>query len=344
MPLQLIRDDLLHFKVQAIVNSANPKPNFFPGVDKTIYINAGNELLDARKKIGHMKDTQTEITSGFNLPCDYIIHTISPHWLFTKDREEKLRTCYQNCLNIAKENNITSIAFPLLSSGNNQFPKDIALKIALEEIESFLLKDDMEIYLALYDSKSYSLSKQLFGDIQSYIDDNYVNLDKNRIAYEAMPRNAFYNEKRNVSNREETFFEEYESSPIEKCESISFNAFPDLSFKVESTFQEHLFYLIDSKGLKDVDVYKKANIDKKLFSKIRSNKNYHPKKETVLALCISMQLNLDDTKDLLMKAGYALSNANLQDVIIQYCIERKEYDINKINIVLFDHNLKTLGV
>lgn len=316
MPLQLIRDDLLHFQVEAIVNSANGKPNFFRGVDHTIYVNAGEELLEARKKIGNMQVSQAAITPGFDLPCQYVIHTVGPHWYKTLHAKEKLRQCYENCLNLAKEYQLKSIAFPLLSAGNNKFPKEVALQIALQTIEDFLLKEDMMVYLAIYDATSYSISKKLFGDIQSYIDDMYVHHNEHPGS----------NESRRYTS---TFMEAYEAPSL---------------FRVESTFQEHLFYLIDKNNLDEVDVYKGANIDKKLFSKIRSNKEYHPKKETVFALCISMKLGMDDTKDLLMKAGYAFSNANLQDVIIQYCIERKEYDINKINILLFDYKQKTLGV
>ena len=117
----------------------------------------------------------------------------------------------------------------------------------------------------------------------------------------------------------------------------------DFNDTLQETFAQYLFKIIDEKGLKDSEVYKRANIDRRLFSKIRCGKNYLPSKNTVLALAIGLQLNVDETKSLLEKTGYALSKSILADVIIEYYIVNKKYDIFKINQTLDDYKIQPLG-
>ena len=329
MPLSIVRNDLVKMYVDVIVNSANPKPIVGAGVDGCIHKYAGKELLEDRKKIGYMECGEAIITSAYNLPAKYVIHTVGPiHTYFNV--YELLRNCYHNSLELAKEYHCESIAFPLISTGTYGVDKAKALQIAIQTIHKFLLENDMMVYLVVYDHQSYQLSEHLYVDVQSYIDENYI--DENRYFYK----------NRVFSKRIESEMLEFTNEEL-VCDSFVPRKIEDLIKEVDETFSEHLFRMIDYKGMTDPEVYKKANIDRRLFSKIRSNKNYQPSKNTALALAFALELNLDETKDLLIKAGYALSNSNKIDIIFQYFIEQGNYNIYELNEVLFKFTETTLG-
>lgn len=126
------------------------------------------------------------------------------------------------------------------------------------------------------------------------------------------------------------------------CMNIKENLDQVLQQKAE-TFSEMLLRIIDEKGLKDSEVYKRANIDRRLFSKIRGDEDYVPSKKTAISFCLALRLNLDETKNLLSKAGYALSEASRFDLIITYLIENGEYNVHFANIVLDDYGLGSLS-
>lgn len=379
MALQIIRNNIINVSADAIVNTANPEAAVGSGVDQAIYEAAGwDRLLADRKKIGAMKPGDVAYTPAYDLDAKYIIHAIGPAWMGGGFGErETVAMCYSKSLVLAKELGCESIAFPLMATGTYGFPKDEALKIAIREISSFLLTNEMEVLLVVYDRESFEVSGRLFTDIKSFIEDSEIEEQDEMLSQFLSERDIVQNNrrkpresrilgnKRRVKDSPGTAGGVVESIDISEPadEYIAFGtlsdaetlpsmdmAFPSESKSLEKrlkhldkTFQEYLFMLIDRKGLNDPDVYKKANIDRKHFSKIRNNKDYVPSKKTALALAIALELGLDETKDLLGRAGLALSPSSMFDEIVTYCIDNGEYDIFEINCILFKYDQDTLG-
>ena len=322
MPFEIVRNDIVNMKVDAIVNTANPKPVIGDGTDRAIHCKAGERLLLARKEIGDIAIGEAAITPAFDLDANYVIHTAGPIWRDGKSSEEALlASCFKNSLRLAKEKECESIAFPLISTGSYGFPKTLALQIAVREISSFLMENEMQVYLVVFEKQSFELSEKLFKSVSSYIDENYVS-EKINAEYKMS----------NLRSYELLF----EASDTPRYGTICSN--PNLDGMLENLdkgFSETLLALIDRTGKKDSEIYKKANVDRKLFSKIRNNVNYKPSKATAIAFAIALELNLDETSDLLSRAGYALSQSSKFDVIVKYFIENKKYDIFEINSALF---------
>lgn len=329
MPLEIIRNDITKMKVDAIVNASNIKLKKGGGVSGAIFNAAGeNELQQECDKIGKCGVGEAVVTKGFNLPAKYIIHTAGPIWQGGNSNEEKhLKNCYTNSLILAVQNKCKSIAFPLISTGVYGYPKDRAFNIAVSAISNFLMDHEMVVYLVVYDKSAIAIGEKLFSNIERYIDDNYLELhsfSENRRMIEDYEANQSYALMETVSNVKQRNLE-------------------DIVWNLDETFSQMLLRLIDDKGFTDVQAYKKANIDRKLFSKIRGNKDYNPKKSTVIAFAIALELNVDETLDLLAKAGYTLSSSNKFDVIIQFFIEEGKYDIYTINQTLFYYDQMLLG-
>lgn len=332
MPFQIVHNDICNMDTKAIVNAANSQLKMGSGVCGAIFKAAGpDKLHEACCKIGHCSVGEAVITEGYNLKARYVIHTVGPIWRGGGFNEgELLRSAYRNSLKLAREYGIESIAFPLISTGVYGYPKEKALHIAIETIKNFLETEEMSIYLVVYDRKSVEISEKLHKSITHYIEDYYEDID--------LVNRRMYLEK--SMNLQDYSVQEY---CVKEENILGKRNLEDLFENMDETFSEMLLRLIDEKGRTDVEVYKKANIDKKLFSKIRSNKNYTPKKTTALALAVGLELSLDETKDLLMKAGYALNMSQKGDVIIQYFIENRQYDLFEINQTLFYFNQGLLG-
>lgn len=328
MPMKIIRNDITKMKVDAIVNAANTELKVGGGVCGCIFSAAGApELQEECDSIGKCNVGQAVITKGYNLPAKYIIHAVGPIWKGGSSNEEKLlHNCYTNSLVLAWQKKCKSIAFPLISSGIYGYPKDQALQIAISAISTFLLNHEMMVYLVVFDKKAYILSEKLFCAIEKYIGDNYV--EEHRIS-----------ERRRYIKSYELQQVKYDYYPIRERSLDEF-----IHQHMEESFSQMLLELIDKKGMTDVEVYKRVNIDRRLFSKIRSNKSSNPKKVTAIAFAIALRLNLDETCDLLSKAGYTLSRSSKFDVIIKYFIEKGNYNIYEINEALFDFGQHTLGV
>ena len=383
MPFQIVRNDITKMHVDAIVNTANPMPGYGAGIDSAVYEAAGKDkLLAKRHEIGAIDRGTSVITDGYQLPAKYIIHTVGTAWQGGKEGEEDIiRSCYRSVFKLASKNDISSLAIPLLASGSYGFPKGIALRIALSEIEAFMSGSDMDVYLVVFDEKSVSLSSELYGDIDEYINDNYVD-EKNRVEYPAtysdnesairgsesfagglatatigsVPRflkanKAQKRQKKGSSKKagaiENSFEDEEEMLSSDMCLSALIveeeRSLDDVVNNLDKTFMELVFSFADAKGLTDVEVQKKANLDRKAFSKLKCGTTKNPSKATALALAVALELDLDDTKDLLSRAGLALSPCSKQDVIVQYFIEKEAYDIYEINVALFEHGEQLLG-
>lgn len=327
MPLQIVRNDITKMNVDAIVNAANTSLRGGGGVDGCIHRAAGPELLRECVKLGGCETGNAKITQGYNLPCKYVIHTVGPVWQGGVNGEsEKLLSCYRTSLALAKENKCETIAFPLISAGIYGYPKASALTIAIKAIGEFLAENDMMVYIVVFDKKSYQISEKLFNDISTYIDDNYVN------AHSDDCEKRMNRLKRLSIN---------ESCALTEC--ISAMSLNEAVGMLDESFSEALLRKIDESGMTDVQVYKKANIDRKLFSKIRSDKWYKPSKITAIAFALALELSLDETKELLMKAGFALSHSNKFDVIVEYFIVNGNYNVFEINEALFAFDQNLIG-
>lgn len=324
MPLQIVRNDITKMKCDAIVNAANSTLLGGGGVDGAIHKAAGKGLLFECMKLGGCKTGEAKITGGYNLPCKYVIHTVGPVWKGGHFGEEKLlRSCYRESLLLAKKNDCESVAFPLISAGVYGYPKDKALQVAVDEISSFLFENDMTVYIVVFDQKSFEISQKLVSDIREYIDECYVekHAAMESIRLTTMPPMA-------VSD----------TASKESLDSLD-NALK----QIDESFSQMLLRKIDEKGMTDSECYKKANVDRKLFSKIRSDIHYKTSKNTAIAFAIALELDLDETKELLMKAGFALSHSNKFDIIIEYFIVNGNYNIFEINEVLFAFDQALLG-
>ncbi len=342
MPLQIIRQDITKMRVDAIVNTTNEEMIGYSGVDLAIHTIAGAELDAECAKLAPLGLGQAKISGAYGLPCKYVIHTSGPVWRGGLVGESIiLRSCYIESLKLAVKSGCRSIAFPLISSGVYGYPKDQVLKFAIQTITEFLFDHELTVYLCVFDKESYSFSQKLFSDIQEFINDEYVD------------------------EHNEDFYEAFDGSideiPMAKClqapmcadamiprkretSSAAGKSLREYMKQMDRSFQEMLFDLIDESGMTDVECYKKANVDKRTFSKIKSNKDYKPSKQTVIAFAISLQLDMDTTQELLATAGFTLSRSKVFDKIIRYFIHNGNYDIFEINEALFEFDQTLLGV
>ena len=352
MPFQIVRNDITKMQVDAIVNTANPMPGYGAGIDTAVYEAAGVEkLLAKRREIGKIERGQSVLTDGYDLPARYIIHTVGTAWQGgAKGEEDIIRSCYRSVFRLAVENGIESLAIPLLASGSYGFPKGIALRIALSEIETFMSDHELELYLVVFDEKSFTLSSELYGDIDTYINDNYVE-EKTIAEYQsAYAVREDHSRMPGPSFTGRALFGSFKADLAEDaCEMMgaapaAAKSLDDVVGNLDKTFMELVFSFADERGMSDVEVQKKANLDRKAFSKLKCGTTKNPSKSTALALAVALELSLDDTKDLLSRAGLALSPCSKQDVIVQYFIERETYDIYEINVALFEHGEQLLGM
>lgn len=322
MPLHIVRNDISQMKADAIVNSANPYPVIGGGAEYSIYETAGKEkLLKARESIGELQEGEAAFTPAYGLNAKVVIHTVAPVWKDGKSGEkERLAACYENALAIAEDLKCESIAFPLLAAGTNGFPKDTALNTAISTVSAYLQEHDTEVWLTVYDRESYRLSEEVYGDVRSYINENSVMMTMSRPrpnhVFDAMPSAA--------------------AGPMPKAKK------PMVLPKKEDTFQQKLLQLIDESGETDPAVYRRANLDRKLFAKIRKDINYKPSRKTAAALALALRLSEKDAEDLLARAGLALSRSMTSDLILRYCFENHIYNIQEVNAILFAFDQETL--
>lgn len=326
MPLQIVAADITKMKVDAIVNAANNSLLGGGGVDGAIHKAAGPQLLEECLKLDGCKTGQAKITGGYNLPAKYIIHTVGPRWMGgIAGEKEALISCYRESLKLAMEYNCESVAFPLISSGVYGYPKDKALEVAVQAAEEFLRTHDMTVYIVVFDRKAYRIAGALYYDIENFLAEDFV---------------------------DEELTCQLKNIKIEKVCEVAYSFAPgtykygDLEKFVSRTaesFTEMLLRKIDESGMTDAECYHKANLDRRLFYKIRKDKNYRPSKQTAIALAIALKLTLEETGELLEKAGFALSPSQVFDRIIEYFILNGKYDIYEINTALFAFDQPLLG-
>ena len=343
MPFEIVRNDITNMQVDAIVNSANPQPVVGLGTDSMIHEKAGPRLLRDRQKIGNIPVGQAAVTRGYDLKARYVIHTVGPVWNGgTNGEEQLLRSCYDRSLKLALEYGCRSVAFPLISSGNYGFPKDKALQIAIGAFGTFLLEHEMQIYLVVFDKTAFRLSEKLFHKVASFIDEHYVDTcEMSQGVAHVNNRSPRLRARRDMESYEASVCEAMPCMPMAASKAVSLE---EMLRREDAGFTETLLKLIDKSGKKDSEIYKRANISKQHFSKIRNNPAYKPTKPTAIALALALELDLEQTRDLIGRAGYALTNSSKFDLIIRYFIQREQYDIMEINATLFEFDQSLLGV
>lgn len=340
MPLQIIRNDITKMNVDAIVNAANCSLLGGGGVDGCIHRAAGPELLRECRTLGGCETGCAKMTKGYRLPCKYVIHAVGPRWQGgVCDEREQLISCYRASLALAKQANCKTVAFPLISSGIYGYPWDQALRVAVDTIGRFLLENDMTVFLVIFDRDAYRIGQKLFADIEAYIDEYYapapaVGRAERRRHMRTCSDTACASAAPMVADRPIAAMPMAVPAPGSLADAIQ---------QLDESFSEMLLRKIDESGMTDAQVYKKANIDRKLFSKIRTDRRYRPSKPTAIAFAIALELPLAETKELLMKAGFALSHSSKFDIIIEFFIERGNYNVFEINEALFAFDQSLLG-
>ena len=337
MPLQLVRNDITDMKVDAIVNAANETLLGGGGVDGAIHRTAGPKLLHECRTLGGCRIGQAKITRGYRLPAKYVIHTVGPVWQGGGHGErELLISAYRSSLELAVKYHCESVAFPLISSGVYGYPKDQVLRVAVDTIGDFLLQHDLTVYLVIFDRASYTIGGKLFANIAAYIDDRYVE-EHSDLLLEQNRRAQF------LARSLPLFESDAAVAPVAAPSKAVPASLEDALGQIDESFSQMLLRKIDEKGMTDAQCYKKANIDRKLFSKIRSDIYYKPSKPTAMAFAIALELPLAEAREMLEKAGFAFSHASKFDIIVEYFIAQENYNIFEINEALFAFDQSLLG-
>lgn len=347
MPFKIIRDDITKVKADAIVNPVNPEVCIGGGVESAIYEAAGKEkLLEARKELGRLQPGKVGVTEAFNLAAKYIVHVSGLYWKGGNSFEARcLKGCYEKALKAALDKGCKSIAFPLLATGTYGFPKDIGLDVAVSTFTEFLEEYEMDITLVVFGNDAVNVSGKLVDEVRSFVDDKYVKeaLEAEYKEDRNIERYALPNERFHLLLKEETY-----DVPDGACTKDTFSAKQPGSLEAalkniyKESFEKHLQQLINKKGLKNSEVYAAANISKQYFSKLLKGQ-VKPSKDKMLALAVGLRLNMDEVVDFLRIAGYALSPISQTDTVVEYFIRKQEYNVLKINIVLFDYGLEPLS-
>ncbi len=346
MPFFITHGDITKVETDAIVNAANTKLSYGGGVCGSIFRAAGvDEMTSACAVFGGCATGSAVITPAFNLPAKYVIHTPGPRWSASERDKELLTSCYINAMRLATQHKLSSIAFPLISSGIHGCPPDVALSTAVCAIRDYLLHNELSVCLVFYDKAEFMLPKGLKGELSELLRPKEpARLSALRYAERPKPQ-PWKADSRPVDENAPPPFDDADvcfmmSMP---CGVESDMELDNMLMRRAESFSGMLFRLIDARGMSDPDVYKRANIDRRVFSRIRCDPNYCPSKNTALALCVALELDLDRSCDLLRRAGYALSPSNKFDIIVSYFLERGRYDIFEINEALFDRDLSQLG-
>ncbi|MBO4299558.1 MAG: O-acetyl-ADP-ribose deacetylase [Clostridia bacterium] len=364
MPFQIVRNDITKMNVDAIVNAANETLLGGGGVDGAIHRAAGPGLLAECRTLGGCRTGEAKITKGYNLPCRHVIHTVGPVWTGGARQEAALlASCYRNALRLAEENRCESVAFPLISAGAYGYPREEAMKIAASTIREFLAEHDMTVYLVVFDRKSFAISERLYADIQAFIDDSYIGPDyeltesrrmfqnapdaapmatprapASQSAAQEKPRGKLFPwQRRKEADLAGSVHEEFAERTV-MADSLN-----DYLSQLDEGFRDMLLRKIDEAGMTDAECYKRANVDRKLFNKIKNQPDYRPGKATVLAFAVALRLPLPETRDMLAKAGFSLSHSSKFDLIVEYFLRKGVYDIYEINDALFSFDQKLLG-
>ena len=320
MALQIIRNDLARVIADAIVIPANKSAKIGGGTETSIYTAAGREkLLTARQKIGELQPGEVAATEAFDLQAKILIHAVSKVWANDDNDLKILRACYEKSLELAREKNCRSIAFPLLGTGNNRVPKEKSLLAAVATIQKFLATNEMEVFLVIFGQKTFELATNFFGTVQSFIDEH---AEKKILQQEYSPRITPQN-----------FFTEYNDDKILR----------DVLNNWGKDFKERINEIVDASGLSNKEIYMQADVSKKVYYDAINFMKCIPTKRILLALIFALKLSMTDAINLLARAEYMLKINDPTDVIVVDFLRKKIYDVDEVNDVLEDKGLKKLG-
>ncbi len=376
MPFQIIRGD---------IKTASGDARVEPFLDRTgaaealIHPLKGMDQYHGYDELGTVSITEYSLTRASQKESQYVIRTPVPYEAVSLSEPNIVRHCYKSALKITRDFGLKSVAFPLIGSADQEGSKELALKIAVEEIRGFLNdNEDTDILLVVRDKLNFLPDTRLRTELSEFIHGiETQKRKKQKSEWDAVelastesfpaitdedieekrrkrpPQSADYPEASapNYSKGAGVFHPRRprkEERPTAQAKKPGL-LFPFSLFRSEQeivldeSFSQMLLRIIDEKGFKkDSDFYKKANITKQTFSKMKAP-DYHPKKTTAVAAAIALELSLDGTNELLMKAGYCLSHSLYFDMIVEYFILNGIYDVDKINISLFDYDQPLLG-
>lgn len=334
MPYEIVRNDITNMIVDAIVNTANPLPIVGAGVDHAIHSKAGPELQKAREKIGKIAVGDAKITPAFLLDAKYVIHAVSPKWVDGNHYEERtLFSAYYNSLLLASKFSCSSIAFPLMATGTYRFPKELALEVALRAFQHFLTEHEMMIYLVIFDLDVLSISSRIFSNIQAYIDEEYVKTAKSTEYF--------------------TFsqLKDYQAKEKALLEHLQPESEPNSSFREklslfldqrQESYYELFARLIDARGWNESRIYNKAGVSRQIISKIRNDPFYRMTKKNLMALTFCLELDLEQTEELLARGDYALNPSKRSDLIYMFFISHRFYNTAVLDDVLYEYGEQCL--
>ena len=356
MPFQIVCGDITRMEADAIVNAANNTLLGGGGVDGAIHRAAGPELLRECRTLGGCDTGDAKITGAYRLPARYVIHTVGPIWKGGGYGErELLFSCYRKSLALALERGCASVVFPLISSGVYGYPKAQALRVAEEAIGAFLEEHEMDVFLTLVGDTSFVGDDTLVRDVMGYVGTTfdrpapmYGNREARASGSPSRPLKGLIPFRRKAAESTEAGepFPGDGFADAALSEAPRLRSVPDWDTILKNTdegFSQALLRLIDERGMTDAQCYKRANVDRKLFHKIRSNPDYRPGKPTVFAFAVALELSLEETREFLDKAGFSLSHSSRFDIILEYFISHGIYDIFRINEVLFRFDMPLLG-
>ena len=353
MPLLLLKNDITKVKADVIVNAANSSLLGGGGVDGCIHRAAGGQLLKECRGLGGCKVGEAKATGAYRLPAKWAVHTVGPVWRGGDHGEPiQLAACYQNSLKLAAELGADSVAFPLISAGAYGYPAGEALQVATRTICAFLEQRELTVYLVLYNGVTDPHGSALYQGVVRYLDERLTENDRGMSESrpfaqskapsemeEAAPLPRSSRQNRSDEDKYGALFAAEEPrccAPLPLREVQDHDAaLKKLLQERDESFTEMLLRKIDESGMSDAACYKRANVDRKLFSKIRSDYGYRPSKATALAFAVALHLSLPETKELLRKAGFALSHSSRFDLIVEYFLENGVYDVFTINEALF---------
>lgn len=360
MPLRIIRNDLLQMEVDAIVNPTDCRLSGSGSIDLKIHRAGQEELKQELAAFGRCNVGDAILTHAYNLPCQYIIHTVGPIWNGDAKVFKAIESCYRNCLNLALAHDIESIAFPLIATGSFGCPTDKAIQIAINTINSFLIDFDLDVYLVVYNSEAFGISQKLVDDVKSYIEADVVEDERVKCIQKLLSFYEFNDiplarrpvGKIRVSDAIETTFKCCSPCDVpflaDECCDLDAESLEDLipeldkiKWTNEDSFTYKLFKIIDDNKLKDSDVYNAAGISKMVFSNLR--KGVIPKKKTVFQLCLTLPINIEQATDLLASAGYTFILSDKFEKTIKKIIEAKNTTkltrIDVIDLILYELGL-----